>query len=343
VSTDVGHPPARLDDASALDAFDAVVVGAPDALTAQDVAGLETFLRYRAGGALLLLDRRAAGPYERLASVTSWESDSGRAMTVVAGTDSIRAAEVTWPAKLPPGAEPIAYARVGNTPRAAIWRSSVGAGTVVTSGALDAWRFRGRGANESGPSSFDRFWRELVASIASGSPSAIDVRVAHPIVRPGEQTSVAATMRDAALSSAPSIHTVASARVSDGRQSTAIRLLPTVRPGELSAQLAAPTTAGVYRITIKSGDARAAVPLVVAAEAAAPRAPHADLVAAFAVAHGGRVIDASRSDVARAVTDAIHSPTRSVTWHPMRSAWWIVLLAVALSGEWWLRRRRGAR
>ena len=343
VSTDVGRPPARLDDASALDAFDAVVVGAPDALSAQDVAGLDTFLRRRAGGALLLLDRRAPGPYERLASVTSWESDSGRAMAIVAQTDSIHAAEVTWPAKLPIGAEPIGFARIGDTTRAAIWRASVGAGSVVTSGALDAWRFRDRGASESAPSGFDRFWRELVASVASGSPSAIDVRIAQPVVRPGERTSMAVTLRDAALSSAPNVHASATATVPDGRERTAIRLLPRVRPGELSAELTAPSTRGVYRVTVSSGSARADVPLVVASDAAAPHASHADLVAALSTARGGRVIDGSTSDVARLVLDAIHAPARAVTWHPMRSGWWIVLFAGALSGEWWLRRRRGAR
>jgi len=343
VSTDVGRPPARLDDASALEAFDAVVVGAPDALSPQDVAGLETFLRRRAGGVMLLLDRRASGPYERLASVTSWQSDSGKAMTVVARSDSIRAAEVTWPAKLPPGAEAMAFARLGDTARAAVWGTNVGAGRVVTSGALDAWRFRDRGSSESGPSSFDRFWRELVANVASGSPSPLDVRVAHPVMRPGERTSVAVTLREAALSSAPSIHASAAAVISNGRQSTAIRLLPTTRSGELIAELTAPSTRGVYRVAVSSGNARAEVPFVVVPDAAPPHASRSDLVAALASERGGGVIDASTSDVARAVTAAIHAPARAVAWHPMRSAWWIVLFAGALSGEWWLRRRRGVR
>lgn len=343
VSTDVGRPPARLDDASALDGFDAVVVGAPDALSARDVAGLETFLRRRAGGAVLLLDRRASGPYEQLASVTSWVSDSGKAMTIVAQTDSIHAAEVTWPAKLPAGADVIAFAGIGDTARAAIWRASVGAGRIVTSGALDAWRFRDRGSSDAAPSTFDRFWRELVAGIASESPGAIDVSVARPVIRPGERTSMTVMLRDAALSSAPSIHARATATVSGGHERRMIRLLPTVRPGELFAELTAPSARGVYRVTVSSGNARAVVPLVVASDAASPKALHADLVAAFASARGGRVIDGSISDVARVITDAIHAPARAVMWHPMRSAWWIVLFAGALSGEWWLRRRRGAR
>ena len=154
---------------------------------------------------------------------------------------------------------------------------------------------------------------------------------------------MAVTLRDAALSPAPSIHANAAASVSDGRETTAIRLLPTTRPGELSAELAAPSRRGVYRVAVTNGNARADVLLVVASDAAVPHASHADLVAAFANAHGGRVIDASTDDLARLVTDAIHAPARPVTWHPMRSAWWIVLFAGALSGEWWLRRRRGAR
>lgn len=343
VSTDVGHPPARLDNPSALDAFDAVVVGAPDALSTQDVAGLEAFLRRRGGGALLLLDHRAPGAYERLAGVTSWASDSGKAMTVFTPGDSIRAAELTWPAMLPAAAEALARARVRDSARAVVWRTNVGAGALVVSGALDAWRFRDRDASDAAPSGFDRFWRELVASVASGSPSAIDVRVARRTLRPGERTSVGVTVRNAALSSSAVIQANVTAKLSDGRPGTAIRLLPTARPGELVGELTVPSTLGTYRVNVSSGSAHIDVPLVVTSDAKPPLPAHADLLAAFAEARGGRVLDASVADIARTIVDAIHPPVRAVTWHPMRSVWWIAVFALAACGEWWLRRRRGAR
>src|SRR6185503_11402090 len=72
VSTDAGRPPARLDDIIALASFDAIVIGAPDALTAADVTGLEAYLRRRGGGVVFLFDQRAPGAYERLTNAGGW-------------------------------------------------------------------------------------------------------------------------------------------------------------------------------------------------------------------------------------------------------------------------------
>ena len=106
VSTTAGRPPARLDDLASLAPFNAIVVGAPDALSDGDVAGLDAFLRRRGGRVILLLDRRANGPYEHLLDVTAWASDSaGRTETIARETnpDSMRAAELAWPARLAAG------------------------------------------------------------------------------------------------------------------------------------------------------------------------------------------------------------------------------------------------
>src|SRR6185503_15219195 len=90
VSADAGQPPGRLDDLAALELFDAVVVGAPETLTERDVAGLDAFLRRRAGGVVLLFDRRFPGPYERLTDAGDWRTDSsGKALPIVpVGADS---------------------------------------------------------------------------------------------------------------------------------------------------------------------------------------------------------------------------------------------------------------
>src|SRR5262249_44535190 len=66
VNTDAGNPPGRLDDLSALSLFDAVVVGSPAAMSADDADGLEAFMRKRGGSVVLLLDEVASGPHERL-------------------------------------------------------------------------------------------------------------------------------------------------------------------------------------------------------------------------------------------------------------------------------------
>jgi hypothetical protein len=109
----------------------------------------------------------------------------------------------------------------------------------------------------------------------------------------------------------------------------------------LFGELTAPTTPGVYDVTVSSGDGRASAPIVVSASASVARAEHADLLAALAAAHGGTVID--ERDAASEVGRRIRPAARAITWHPMRSVWWIVPFALALSGEWYLRRRRGLR
>jgi hypothetical protein len=68
-----------------------------------------------------------------------------------------------------------------------------------------------------------------------------------------------------------------------------------------------------------------------------------DLLNSWVAARGGRVIpNAEIASLENVLGDAVHAAPRLETWNPMRSAWWIVPFALALSGEWWLRRRRGS-
>jgi hypothetical protein len=39
--------------------------------------------------------------------------------------------------------------------------------------------------------------------------------------------------------------------------------------------------------------------------------------------------------------ESLQADQRPERWHPMRSMWWLLPFALALSSEWWLRRRRG--
>ncbi|HTR79622.1 MAG TPA: hypothetical protein VMH39_15995, partial [Gemmatimonadaceae bacterium] len=174
-STDAGQPPASLDDLATLDLYDVIVVGAPESLSARDVAGLDAFMRRHGGGVVLLLDEKASGPYETLAAVRDWAgTTSGIPIPVdpVVPDGRLRSDEITWPDRLPAGAEAVARSvpRSGDTlkSRPVIWRSAVGAGRLVVSGALDAWRTR-----DSTASAFDEFWRSTIAATADAAAPAV--------------------------------------------------------------------------------------------------------------------------------------------------------------------------
>jgi hypothetical protein len=346
VSTDAGRPPARLDDLAPLKLFDAVVVGSPEALTDRDVAGLEAFMRRRGGSVVLLLDHRATGPFDHLTGVDSWRADSGsRPVSVVASGDTarLRVTELALPRHLPTGASAVALTagtRVDSlNGRAAIWRLSVGSGRLIVSGALDSWQYRDRAV-----SSFDRFWRTTIADAASESPAPIDVVVASPVSRPGERTNVRVSIRDVALSLARSSRASVAAvlQSTSGETVAPIRLWPSGAPGELEGEVSAPDSAGVYRLVVTGDGARGDAPIIVARDARHPTPDDRDLVAAWVASRGGRALSSSQIDeLPSALIAAIHPIARAETWHPMRSAWWIVPFALLLSAEWWMRRRRG--
>jgi hypothetical protein len=339
VSTDAGVPPARLDDLTALGLYDAVVIGAPEALADRDVSGLDAFLRRRGGSVVLLLDRRAPGPYERLADVTTWTNDStGKAEAIGAGAtaDSMRAAELLWPARLPDGADVVASTRAAAA-HPVVWKSPVGAGRVIVSGALDAWRYRDRSV-----SSFDRFWQTLIAGAAADAPPPLAVATTRRVVRPGEKVRVTSMLRDAVFSTASPLRVSANASIRATASTTPVRLWPGDRVGMFEGSLRAPATPGQYRLTIAANGAHADVPIIVATGATRPSPATPDLVRAWVASRGGVAVPATEiSSLAPRLSGAIHAADRRTMWHPMRSAWWILPFALALSAEWWLRRRRG--
>jgi hypothetical protein len=85
-----------------------------------------------------------------------------------------------------------------------------------------------------------------------------------------------------------------------------------------------------------------ALPLAVQQEVRRGRAPHDALEAAIE-AHGGIVVEPGDGEsrlVARAV-EQLPAPVVTEPAWPMRSPYWLVILAASLIGEWWLRRRAG--
>ena len=336
VTTSAGNPPGRLDDLAALSLFDAVVVGAPQALSTNDVAGLEAFLRRRGGSVILLLDEPPGGPVQRLIDA-EWQSITGNRIASVATADSLvlQATSLAWPTTLPPGGDVIAGGE-----RPVVWREPVGAGTLVVSGALDAWRFR-----DPATSSFERFWRTTVGDAANRSPDALSVTASNRVLAPGERFDVSATLRDAAIQGATGpLQLGARLRAgNDSSTATVLHLWPR-GVGEFVGTVRAPNAPGSYRIDVSVGGRSAELPFVVAP---APRRVMSGAQAQLidrVQASNGAVVPASQIDrLATLLRNAIRIEPRSVTWHPMRSEWWIIPFVLALSAEWWLRRRRGLR
>jgi hypothetical protein len=340
ISSDAGGPPATLTDASALKRYSVIVVGAPEALSARDVAGLDMFLRRRGGAVVLLFDQPARGPLDQLTRVAQWSRTTNRAAARITSNtedaDSLRAADMIWPTQLPARAEAVAH---DSANRPVLWHSAVGAGQLIVSGALDAWRYR-----DASLSSFPDFWQTLIAEAAEAAPPAIDIRLAAARLEPGEKTDVTVWLRDAALRSVNGEPVRATVRAilekPDGRE--VVRLLPDGPIGRLRGSLRAPATPGPYRIVVTADAERAALPITVASHVAQPTPHEPDLIRAWTAARRGTAIHAAQLGQLPAALDrAIRPPARKQMTYPMRSSLWILPFAFALAVEWWTRRRRG--
>ena len=365
LSTDAGRPPSTLDDLAALSLFDAVIVGAPEALGARDVAGLEAYLRRRGGSVVLLLDDRAAGPYDRLTGARDWSTTSSSAGVDIRRVDGdslgLRATSLAWPATLPAGAHPVAVSsggsvastagsapeagvRAGSGPRPILWRTAVGAGQLTVSGALDAWRHR-----DPAQSAFEAFWRTILSNAAEASRAPLEVALRRTVLAPGERVAVSATLREASLAelgaTRPVRATVAAAVESTGDAPGApipVRLWPAEAPGHLAGEFRTPAVPGAYRFVATSDGFRAEQPFLVLASPSPAWRDESDLITAWVESRGGETIAASAlDDLVPALERAVKPVARRETWYPMRSAWWIVPFALLLGAEWLWRRRRG--
>ena len=335
ISTNVGRPPSSLDDPTLLELYDAIVVGAPETLTAGDAAGLEAFLRRRGGSVVLLFDERpgmrGTGAYEKLTNVGRWDGATTSTPTVIepspADSGGLRATELMWPVAMPIGGEVLAHATADQP---IVWSSSVGAGQLIVSGALDAWRFR-----DATTSQFDGFWRSTIARSAESAMSPMDVRVGRSVVEPGEMIDVDVTVRDAVLADpTQSIHT----SVGGAIEQSAIRFWPT-GVGTFGGVVRAPTSPGEYRVSVAANGSSVDVPIVVTRTVARAMPDDHEIVDAWVGAHGGSVVRPDQ--IPTALASVVKAPLRMAVWHPMRSAWWLWPFVLLLAGEWWWRRRQG--
>jgi hypothetical protein len=354
VSSDAGTPPGRLDDLSSTSRFDAIVVSSPGALSEAEIGGLDEYARKRGGNVVLLCDGDFTSKAWRLTQVRQWTIPQRRRLALpivlhtpgATGVDTVLlASELSWPGQMPGTAEVLARTVVvddSSSNRPVLWRVPLGAGRVIVSSALDAWRYRDRGQ-----SGFDKLWQGVVADASASALPAVDVRVSPAAAAPGDNIDVDVTLRDIALRdvAAPrdTVRASVAAQIVGPRSWRAsIRLWPAANIGEFHTTIRAPHDTGAYRVAINSGGLSSDAPLVVAANVSHATPSDIDLLESLAASRGGKVISAAALDGLPAALATIVRPgSRAETSHPMRSAWWILPFALALGAEWLLRRRAG--
>ncbi len=320
-----GTTSARLDDAR-LDRARVVVAGGLEALTADDVARLERYLRQRGGTLVLVPDRLPAGPITRL--LPSRWSERVQPSPTTAGP--LTASE--WLVADEVGEMDEVDVRTDDSPT--VVRQPMGAGRLVVVGAMDAWRERGRNA------AFDRFWQGTVAELAQASGPPVDVRTAPAWARPGEAVTVTVSARSVRAVAA----WTASARLAcAGRPDVPLRLWPGDAPGTFVAT--ARPDAAAHACVIEAaveGLGAGTAPLVIGADA--PGGTAGDTVTEAVERTGGlSVATADIGALARAIRALRPETGEPVPQYPMRSAWWLLPFVGCLGGEWWLRRRGGRR
>ncbi len=218
-----------------------------------------------------------------------------------------------------------------------------GAGRVLFSGAMDAWRFRA--ASDDG---FARFWRARIAEGASAAPGRLEVSVAPGVPRPGQTVTIRARLRPTEFEQgAPGrtqLPAVRARLVGPDGAAQVIRLWPTAEPGALEGRFEAPA-AGQYDLQVSTATG-ATVDEVISVVAGARHPPAAaeDTDAAgrlVATATGGVAV--STADLAPLERHLRSLTSREVerTVRPGRSWLLVIAFAALLSAEWTIRRRRG--
>ena len=299
-----------------------VVVTAVERLTASEVAALDAFIRRRGGSVVALLDRAPAGPSRTLLPFTVSERREAEPVAIA----QLEASEFLTFTSLDAATTPLASA--GNA--AVVVSRPLGNGTLIASGASDAWRFRDG-------NSFDAFWQSLIADAAAAAGDALVITLDRQLARPHERVHVQVDWRS--LSAMPGAIDARAALVCDDG-SRPIRLWPDGAPGRFDGEVTLPA-AGDCRVSATMNDVTGSTALMV--RDVPTLADRSDDLSTAIAAHGGTVVNAG--DENALVTMLRRSASRrdvSTQVHPMRSPLWIIPFAACLGGEWWLRRRTGA-
>jgi hypothetical protein len=348
-----GTPPGAL-TADALSVFEAVVVGAPEELRPSEVEALQLFARRRGGAVVLVPDRRPSGPYLDLIPAPQFDEvllenaiELRAPGGAVASMARLRASEMAAHRAGASGAQVLATLEEkgsqGKAARAVVLEWPDGAGRVLFSGAMDAWRYRG-----TADDGFGRFWRARIAEGAAAAPARVEVSVAPGVPRPGGAVTIRARLRPTEFEQgAPGRTQLPAVRAqligSDGA-AQAIRLWPTAELGTFEGRLEAPVV-GTYDLQVSAATGATVDEVInVVADARQPPA------AAEGTGTANRLVATATGGVAVSTSDLapLERHLRSLasgeverTVRPGRSWLLVLAFAVLLSAEWTMRRWRG--
>jgi hypothetical protein len=223
----------------------AVIVGGLDRLAVTDRDLLDRFARERGGSLVLLPDVPiGSGP------ARDWLPTNARqvllerpaALSVASPLPAIQVSELlTFSGARVPGAKVLA--RVSGSGDPVVTVTPYGAGRLLVSGALDAWRYRAE--NEA---AFDRFWRSAIAGMALAAPAPVDVEITPAVVPPGETVHVVARIRRSALAAAPAGPLRVSARLDTGEP---VRMWPEAETDVFTGSFVASGPA-LQRVTVSA-------------------------------------------------------------------------------------------
>jgi hypothetical protein len=304
-----------------------VVVAAPDALTGDEVALLDQFVRRRGGSVVLLPDRRPTGAVTRLMPPIVAE----RRLSEPLAVGPLRASELLMFDDRAAGVRVLASAGEGPV----VVERAIGRGRVVVSGALDAWRFRDE--------PFAGFWSSLIADATAAAGHTLEVVLEKNVLGPGERSRVTVEWR---TRDAIGSDLVASAVMQcAGEAEQPIRLWPEARRGTFVGVVSS-ETAGACEVRaslLGPAPVAGAARFVTAPGVRRPIGTAPGIETAVA-AHGGITVAAGDEAALGAhVRETIPAIERLQETRPMRSPWWMLPFAGCLGAEWWLRRRGGLR
>lgn len=321
-----------------LDRVRVIVVGGLDRLTAGDGRVLERFMREREGSVVLLPDSRndagTAAQWLSVPAATEVLLEKAARLTTAAPMPSFAASEMLT-FSTTAGMHVLARTSGSNDPVVVVM--PYGAGRLMVSGALDAWRFR---ADDNG--AFDRFWQASVAGAAMAASPAIDVQVVPPVVTPAERVDVRVRVRRTALGLTPADALHVSSTLNTGDP---VRLWPDAAPDTFRGSFVAPrTSSGHLEVAVDGAAHATASTSFVVAQGVRTARPVGPPLSLLADSRGGIDVTPDKlSELEQRLRRDVTAPPTRVERRPMRSTWWMLPFAACLSAEWWLRRRRGLR
>ena len=357
-----GNAPAAL-AAEALSGFDVVVVGAPEDLRASEVEALRSFARRRGGGVVLLPDKRPTGSYLGLLPVAQFDEvlvDSAVELRPGASSGSaLRASELVVPRSLGAAGDVLLAMEQSKSTRPVVVEYPLGAGRVLFSGAMDAWRYRA-----SPDDGFGRFWRTRIAEAALAAPPRLEVSLVPGVPKPGDDVVVNVRIRATEWqeTSAGTRMPALSARLispdgpgpdnskPDGpgpdtsKKDEGVRLWPTTEPGLFQGRITAPR-AGLYNLSVSGeGGATADEILTVVSDARSPVPAGAAAVEALTAVSsitGGVAVSANDLEPLVQHIRGLPSSQAARRVNPARTMFFLFAFVALASAEWAMRRRRG--